>query len=153
MATDLGLNNRALEYFQTAEGTLSNSGGVGRIITYINLGYYYSQKQNYPLAIDYLERALNWASSQGDRLGSAKALAGLGEIQLQQQDFDQGKDTLESSVAIFESLRPGLRDEQKIALAESQKRTYDLLQQAYVALEQPASALIVAEKRTSKSFY
>jgi CHAT domain-containing protein len=152
LASDLGLNNRALEYFQTAEGTLSNSGGVGRVITYINLGYYYSQKQKYPLAIDYLERALDWATSQGDRLGEAKALAGLGEIQLQQQDFDQGKDTLESSVAIFESLRPGLRDEQKIALAESQKRTYDLLQQVYVALKQPASALIVAERGRARAF-
>jgi CHAT domain-containing protein len=152
LATDLGLNNRALEYFQTAEGTLSNSGGVGRVMTYINLGYYYSQKQEYSLATDYLERALSWATNQGDRLGEAKSLAGLGEIQLQQQDFDQAKDTLESSVAIFESLRPGLRDEQKIALAESQKRTYDLLQQVYVALEQPEAALIVAERGRARAF-
>lgn len=152
LATDLGLSNRALEYFQTAEGTLSNSGGVGRVITYTNLGYYYGQKQEYPIATDYLERALGWATSQGDRLGEAKSLAGLGEIQLQQQNFDQAKDTLESSVAIFESLRPGLRDEQKIALAESQKRTYDLLQQVYVALKQPESALIVAERGRARAF-
>ncbi|MGL5831750.1 MAG: CHAT domain-containing protein, partial [Waterburya sp.] len=152
LATDLGLDNRALEYFQTAEGTLSNSGGVGKVVTYINLGYFYSQKQESSLGINYLEAALDWASSQGDRLGEAKALAGLGEIQLQQQNYQQARDHLESSVAIFESLRPGLRDEQKISLAESQKYTYDLLQKTYIAQEKPAEALIVAERSRARAF-
>ncbi|MFM2313652.1 MAG: hypothetical protein RLZZ04_2928, partial [Cyanobacteriota bacterium] len=152
LATDLGLNNRALEYFQAAEGTLSNSGGVGRVITYINLGYFYSQKQEYSLGINYLQDALGWATSQGDRLGEAKALAGLGEVQLQQQNYQQARDNLESSIAIFESLRPGLRDEQKISLAESQKHTYDLLQQAYIAQGKPSDALLTAERSRARAF-
>jgi len=152
LAMDLGLQNRALEYFQSAEGTLSNSGGVGQVITYINLGYYYSQKQNYDLAVDYLERGLSWARSNGDRIGEAKALKGLGEIEFQRQNFRGASKTLESSVAIFESLRPGLRDEQKISLAESQKRTYDLLQQSYVAQNKPNPALITAERSRARAF-
>jgi CHAT domain-containing protein/tetratricopeptide (TPR) repeat protein len=152
LAIDLGLNNRALKYLKSAEGNLSNSGGVGRVTTYLSLGYYYVQKQEYPLAIDYLERGLDWARSNGDRLGEAKTLGGLGEIQLQQQNYQQARDNLESSLAIFESLRPGLRDEQKISLAESQKYTYDLLQQAYIAQEQPAAALIVAERSRARAF-
>ena len=152
LATDLGLNNRALEYFQSAEGTLSSSGGVGQVITYVNLGYYYSQRQKYDLAIDYLERGLAWATSKGDRIGEAKALAGLGEIELQQKQYQQASQTLESSVEIFESLRPGLRDEQKISLAESQKRTYDLLQQAYVLQNKPEPALVVAERSRARAF-
>ena len=152
LALDLGLKNRALEYFQSAEGTLSGSGGVGQVLTYINLGYYYAQQQKYDLATDYLERALDWATSKGDRLGEAKALAGLGEIELQQQKYQDASQTLESSVAIFESLRPGLRDEQKISLAESQKFTYDLLQQAYVALQKPDRALVVAERSRARAF-
>ncbi len=152
LAMDLGLSNRALEYFQSAEGTLSNSGRVGQVITYINLGYYYSQKKNYDLAIDYLERGLGWAKSNGDRIGEAKALTGLGEIEFQQQNFPGATKTLESSIAIFESLRPGLRDEQKISLAESQKRTYDLLQQSYVAQNKPNAALITAERGRARAF-
>ena len=152
LAMDLGLNNRALEYFQSAEGSLSSSGGVGQVITYVNLGYYYSQRQKYDLAIDYLEKALAWAISKGDRLGEAKALAGLGEIELQQKQYKQAGKTLESSVEIYESLRPGLRDEQKISLAESQKRTYDLLQQAYVLQDKPAKALVVAERSRARAF-
>ena len=152
LAMDLGLNNRALEYLQSAEGTLSSSGGVGQVITYINLGYYYSQRQKYDLATDYLDRALAWATSKGDRLGEAKALAGLGEIELQQKQYKQASKTLASSVEIFESLRPGLRDEQKISLAESQKYTYDLLQQAYVARNKPDKALVAAERSRARAF-
>ena len=152
LAMDLGLNNRALEYFQSAEGTLSNSGGVGRVITYVNLGYYYSQQQKYDLAVDYLERGLSWARSNGDRIGEAKALTGLGEIEFLQQDFPGASKILESSIAILESLRPGLRDEQKISLAESQKQTYDLLQQSYVAQKKPNPALITAERSRARAF-
>ncbi|MEL6930704.1 MAG: CHAT domain-containing tetratricopeptide repeat protein [Cyanobacteria bacterium J06600_6] len=152
LAIDLGLNNRALEYLQSAEATLSSSGGVGQVITYINLGDYYSQRQKYDLATDYLERALAWARSKGDRIGEAKALAALGEIELRQKQYKQASKTLESSVEIFESLRPGLRDEQKISLAESQKYTYDLLQQAYVIQNKPDKALVVAERSRARAF-
>lgn len=152
LATDLGLNNRALEYFQLAEGTLSNSGGVGRVITYVNLGYYYSQRKDYDLATDYLELALGWARSNGDRIGEAKALSGLGAIQLRSQDLRGAAKTLESSIKVFESLRPGLRDEQKISLFETQKQTYDLLQQVYVAQDKSPKALTIAERGRARAF-
>lgn len=152
LAMDLGLSNRALEYFQSAEGTLSSSGRVGQVITYINLGYYYSQKQKFALAQDYLQRVLSWARSNGDRIGEAKALTGLAELEFQQGKWRDASKTLEKSITIFESLRPGLRDEQKIVLAESQKRAYDLLQQAYVAQKQPGKALVVAERGRARAF-
>ena len=152
LALDLGLNNRALEYFQSAEATLTSSGRVGQVNTYINLGYYYSQRKKYDLATDYLERALNWAASNGDRLGEAKALAGLGETQLLQQEYRQAGKILEASIEIYESLRPGLRDEQKISLAESQKYTYGLLQRAYAAQNKPNKALTVAERGRARAF-
>ncbi|MEL7408483.1 MAG: CHAT domain-containing protein, partial [Cyanobacteria bacterium J06558_2] len=152
LALDLGLSNRALEYFQQAEGSLSSSGQVGQVITYVNLGYYYSQKQKFDLAQDYFQRALGWARSNGDRIGEAKALTGLGELEFQQQNWRGASKILEESLTIFESLRPGLRDEQKIALAESQKQSYDLLQQAYVAQKQPGKALVVAERGRARAF-
>ena len=152
LATDLRLNNRALEYFKRAEATFSNSGGVGRVITYINLGYYYSQRKKYDLAIDYLERALSWAQSNGDRVGAAKALSGLGAIEMELEDYKSASNTLEDSVEIYESLRPGLRDEHKISLIESQRQTYDLLQQAYVARNKADKALTTAERSRARAF-
>ncbi|MCC0177012.1 CHAT domain-containing protein [Waterburya agarophytonicola K14] len=152
LATELGLSNRALEYLQNAEGTLSNSGGVGRVITLTNLGYYYTQRKKYDLARDYLEQALSWAKSNGDRLGEAKALSGLGAIEMELADYQGASQTLESSIKIFESLRPGLRDEQKISLAESQRLTYDLLQEAYIAQNKPMKALTIAERSRARAF-
>ena len=152
LATDLGLSNRALEYFQDAEGRLSNTGGVGRVLTLTNLGYYYSQKQDYQKATDYLERALAWARQNGDRVGEAKARNGLGEIELRSGNSHGAIAHLTSSVDIFESLRPGLRDEEKISLLEIQAYTYDLLQQAYVSEEKHPEALIAAERGRARAF-
>ena len=81
LALDLGLKNRALEYLTEAEGRLSSTGGVGRVVTLNNLGYYYSQQQDYNRAINYLEQALAWARKNGDSVGEAKAMTGLGEVQ------------------------------------------------------------------------
>lgn len=152
LALDLGLKNRALEYLTEAEGRLSNTGGIGRVLTLNNLGYYYARQQNYRRATQYLEQALAWARSNGDRAGEAKALSVLGEINLQSQKYSQAEAALSSSIEIFESLRPGLRDEDKIALLETQYYTYGLLQQTYVASDRPAEALIAAERSRARSF-
>ena len=152
LATDLNLNNRALEYLRSAESTLSNSGGVGRVITYVNLGYYYSERKKYDLALDYLARALGWAQSNGDRVGEAKALSGIGAIEMKQENYKGAARTLEDSIAVYESLRPGLRDEHKISLIESQRQTFDLLQQAYIARNKVDKALTIAERSRARSF-
>ena len=55
-------------------------------------------------------------------------------------------------MAILESLRPGLRDEQKISLSEIQKQTYDLLQRAYIAQSKTEQALAIAERGKARAF-
>jgi CHAT domain-containing protein len=148
----LGSENRALEYLTQAESTLSSTGGVGRVTTLNNLGYYYARQQDYPRATNYLEQAIAWARKNGDRTGEAKALSVLGEINLESQNYPEAEAALSSSVEIFESLRPGLRDEDKIALLETQYYTYGLLQQTQIASDRPAEALIAAERSRARSF-
>ena len=152
LAGSLGLNNRALEYLQQALGTLSNSGGAGKVLTLVNLGDFYRQQGDLVKAKEYLESALAWARSNGDRIGEIKALSGLGSIQLQSRNLAKAVASLESSIEIFESLRPGLRDEDKISLFDTQLRTYSLLQQAYVNRQQSDRALIIAEKSRARAF-
>jgi CHAT domain-containing protein len=152
LAGELSLNNRALEYLQNAEATLSSSGGVGRVITLINLGNYYFRQKDAETATEYLTEALNWARSNGDRIGETKALSSLGEIQLQSQQTTEAISNLTESIAVFESLRPGLLDEAKISLFDTQKRSYELLQQAYISQEKANEALIIAEKGRARAF-
>lgn len=152
LALDLGLKNRALEYLKDAEARLSSTGGVGRVITLNNLGYYYARQQDYDRASNYLEQALAWASKNGDSVGKAKALSGLGEIQFKSGNYPEAAANLSSSIDVFESLRPGLRDEAKIALFETQSYTYGLLQQVYVDSDRPDLALIAAERGRARAF-
>ena len=151
LALDLGLSNRALEYLQEAEGRLSST-GVGRVTTLINLGYYFSEKQDYNRALDYLQQALAWARQNRDRSGEAKALSGLGAIELRSGKLEAATSTLKSSIEVFESLRPGLRDEEKISLFETQQYTYGLLQQAYVTQSQYPEALTASERGRARAF-
>jgi CHAT domain-containing protein/tetratricopeptide (TPR) repeat protein len=152
LAGDLGLSNRALEYLQSAESTLSMSGGAGRVITLINLGNYYFRQGNLEKATEYLTDALNWARSNGDRIGETKALSSLGAIQLQSAQTSEAITNLKESIVVFESLSPGLRDEAKISLFDTQIRTYELLQQAYITQQKPNEALIVAEQSRARAF-
>jgi CHAT domain-containing protein/predicted negative regulator of RcsB-dependent stress response len=152
LAGDLGLNNRALEYLQSAESTLSMSGGAGRVITLINLGNYYFRQGNLEKATEYLTDALNWARSNGDRIGETRALSSLGAIQLQSAQTSKAITNLKESIVVFESLSPGLRDEAKISLFDTQIRTYELLQQAYITQQKPNEALIVAEQSRARAF-
>jgi CHAT domain-containing protein/Tfp pilus assembly protein PilF len=152
LAGSLGLKNRALEYLQQALGTVSSSGGVGRVLTLVNLGNFYQQQGDLVKAQEYLESALAWARSNGDRIGETKALSGLGIIQMRSENRTAAIAHLESSIEIFEDLRPGLRDEDKISLFDTQLRTYSLLQQAYVDNQQSDRALIVAERSRARAF-
>jgi CHAT domain-containing protein len=152
LAGSLGLKNRALEYLQQALGTVSSSGGVGRVLTLVNLGNFYQQQGDLVKAQEYLESALAWARSNGDRIGETKALSGLGMIQMRSGNKTAAIAHLESSLEIFEDLRPGLRDEDKISLFDTQLRTYSLLQQAYVDSQQSDRALIVAERSRARAF-
>jgi CHAT domain-containing protein/predicted negative regulator of RcsB-dependent stress response len=152
LAGDLGLNNRALEYLQSAESTLSMSGGAGRVITLINLGNYYFRQGNLEKATEYLTDALNWARSNGDRIGETRALSSLGAIQLQSAQTSKAITNLKESIVVFESLSPGLRDEAKISLFDTQIRTYELLQQAYITQQKPNEALIAAEQSRARAF-
>jgi CHAT domain-containing protein/predicted negative regulator of RcsB-dependent stress response len=152
LAGELGLNNRALEYLQNAESTLSMSGGAGRVITLINLGNYYFRQGNLDKATEYLTDALNWARSNGDRIGETRALSSLGAIQLKSAQTSNAIANLKESIVVFESLSPGLRDEAKISLFDTQIRTYELLQQAYISQQKPNEALIVAEQSRARAF-
>ena len=76
----------------------------------------------------------------------------MGELEFQQQNYRRAKKYLESAVTVLESLRPGLRDEQKISLADTQKHTYDLLQQTYIAQNKTDLALVTAERGRARAF-
>ncbi len=143
-----GDNKRALTYLQQA---LSNN-NIGRVQTLNNLGYLYRKLGKYPQAKDYYQQALAWARKNGDRTGIAKALTGLGETFLKSGNIPQAIQSLQEGTSVFESLRPGLRDEQKVTIFETQAYAYRLLQTALVANKDDAGALIASERGRARAF-
>jgi CHAT domain-containing protein/Tfp pilus assembly protein PilF len=151
VALDMGLNNQALKYFQEA---LAESRNVrtGLTATLNNLGLYYRKQGDFAKAIESYQEALGWARKTGDGIGEIRALSGLGETRLEMKQTDEAIKPLQESIEKFETLRPGLRDEDKISLFDTQAVTYRTLQTALVARQDYATALAVAERSRARAF-
>lgn len=76
----------------------------------------------------------------------------MGETWLQTKDYAQASTALAKAVEIWESLRPGLTDANKVSLFETQVMTYAHLQTALIAQKQSDQALEVAERGRARAF-
>jgi CHAT domain-containing protein/cytochrome c-type biogenesis protein CcmH/NrfG len=149
---DLHKPDQALAQFQEALARTRLSHGAGRVTTLIHLGRFYRQQGQPDKAIEVLQEALAWARKNGDRLSETLALSELGQTHLRSGQTDKAASVLQASIEGFESLRPGLRDEQKVALLETQQDTYRAWQKALVMQNQPNAALVAAERGRARAF-
>ena len=150
---DAGKNPIALDQLQRAM-TIAKSNGLnsaGEITTLINLGNYNQKIGNLDQAIDYYESARKVADEVNDRASSARAQSAIGQIQLKQKKIKAAIESLTKSIDTFESLRPELKDTQRITLAETQATTYELLQTALVQDNNPDQALIITERARARA--
>jgi CHAT domain-containing protein/Flp pilus assembly protein TadD len=148
---EMGLTDRALSHLQEALN-LSRNNGTGLAQTLNSLGFYYAQLRQFDKAKEFYQQALAWAKKNGDRLGELRALNGLGKTSLQNGQSKQGIPFLQTSIEVFESLRPGLRDQDKVSVFEEQANTYRMLQVALVNQGDAAQALTIAERGRARAF-
>jgi CHAT domain-containing protein len=142
----------ALDSLQQALSISRNNINVSRVETLNNLGKYYRQRTEYDKAIENYQEALGWSKQLDSRAYEGKTLVGMGETYLKSKQLEKAIDNLESGIEIFESLRPGLQDEQKVSLFETQDYAYQLLQKALIEAGKYQSALVVAEKGRARAF-
>jgi CHAT domain-containing protein len=142
----------ALDSLQEALNISRNNLTVARVQTLNHLGKYYRQRTEYDKAIENYQEALGWSQKFDSRAYEGKALVGMGETYLKSKQIDRAIASLESGIEIFESLRPGLQNEQKISLFETQDYAYQLLQKALIEVGKYQSALVVAEKGRARAF-
>ncbi|MGL5877343.1 MAG: CHAT domain-containing protein [Xenococcaceae cyanobacterium] len=149
---ELGKQTEAIDSFGEALSISRNNITVAYVQTLNNLGKYYRRFAEYEKSLENYQQAIAWAQKLGDRPSQGKALIGMGETYLQSKQLERAIGNLEAGVDIFESLRPGLLDEQKVSLFDFQTYAYQLLQKALIEAGKYQPALIVAEKGRARAF-
>ncbi|MDJ1184363.1 CHAT domain-containing protein [Roseofilum casamattae] len=104
------------------------------------------------VAVESYQKALELRKAIGDRAGSGLIYDRIGTLYLDRDNSKKAIPPLREAIAIWEELRPGLRDEDKVSLFETQAATYEKLQQALIAEQQGEAALEVAERGRARAF-
>ena len=145
--------SKALEYYEQALaiikqiGDRSSEGG-----SLNNIGLIYASLGEYPKALEYYRQALAIIKRIGDRSREGGSLNNIGGIYLSLREYTDAEKILLAAIEIWESLRPGLTDESKISIFETQQVPYQDLQRVLVAQQKTNQALEVAERGRAKAF-
>jgi CHAT domain-containing protein/Flp pilus assembly protein TadD len=126
----------------------------GEGTTLDNFGTVYRGLAEYETALDYYNQALEIARTADApvRPEEARVLGHIGVTLLKMGRYAEAADALTEAVNIWESLRPGLTDGNKVSLQEQQAQTYAALQEALVYQNQVEAALEISERGRARAF-
>lgn len=150
---DLGDDQRALKALEQAlmiRREISDRPGEGVTLNY--LGTVYRQQKRYIKALGFYRQALQILEEVKDRASLGSVYSNMGLTFLQMNQLEQGSEALLEAVKIWESLRPGLTDANKVSIFERQVETYQLLQQSLIKQNQIERALEISERGRSRAF-
>lgn len=145
-------NSAALASYQQAAQLAPAVGPLEESSVAQDLAEFYLDTAQYDLAQNAANQAIAKARPVKYQDIVAQALTVLGEARLRQNQSKNAIAPLQEAIGIWESLRPGLQDRDKVSLFDMQAMTYRNLQAAYVAAGQPQSALEIAERGRARSF-
>ncbi len=124
----------------------------GEAVTLDYLGTVYRDRGDPKTALKRYRQALKIAKKIGDRPGVGRTLSNMGATYLAEGKFRKATKNLAQAVEIWESLRPGLNDENKVSLFDTQLQTYSDLQSALIAQNKTEKALEIAERGRARAF-
>jgi CHAT domain-containing protein len=145
-AIALNLFERSLAISQE----IGNARGESNALT--NLGNVSSELGDYSSAIAYYQQGLALARELGDRLGEAISLNNLGDVLYEIGQAAEAENSLREAIDIVESLRTGLSDTQRIAIADAQSEIFASLEEGLIGQGQFAEALVATERGRAQAF-
>ncbi|MEH2081921.1 MAG: tetratricopeptide repeat protein [Nostoc sp.] len=149
----LGKHAKALEFFQQALAIHKQINDKARIGESLNgIAEVHHSLGEYPKALEFYQQALNIFKEIGLKVEVAITLTNIGRDNNVLSKYADAEKTLFDAIKVWEELRPGLQDNQKISIFETQAHTYRLLQQALVAQNKTNTALEIAERGRAKAF-
>lgn len=145
--------NQALILYQEGLPIMEKVGdleAVGQALN--NIGYIYRIQNQYPQAFEFYKKALEVRRKIEDKRGEAVTLINLGVAEFEVGKLAEATQTLYSAIEIFESLRPGLSDQNKVSFFETFSKSYGVLQQVLIEQKQIEQALEIAERARARAF-
>lgn len=124
----------------------------GEAVTLDRMGTVYQRQGEYQKALAFYEQALAISREVDYRLGMGDTLSNMGETLFKTNQFAAATEHLTTAIEVWESLRPGLTDENKVSLFDRQTDTYRKLQEALIAHNNIDGALEVAERGRARAF-
>jgi CHAT domain-containing protein len=124
--------------------------GEGKTLT--SLGIAYDAIGKPQEALKYHRQSITIRQKINDRFGEGMSWNNLGTSLFKQNQLAEAESSLRSAIQIWESLRSGLNDSNKISLAETQAAAYPVLQEILIRQNRPDAALEVAEQGRARAF-
>ncbi|MBS9396148.1 MAG: tetratricopeptide repeat protein [Dolichospermum sp. OL03] len=149
----LGQYLKALEFYQQAlaiRQEIGDRSGIGG--SFNNIGFIYDSLGEYPKALEFYQQALAILKQIGDRSGVGTTLNNIGFTHYNLKQYTNAEKNLLAAIEIWESLRPGLNDQDKISIFDTREFTYRHLQLTLVAQQKTNQALEIAERGRAKAF-
>jgi CHAT domain-containing protein/Tfp pilus assembly protein PilF len=144
----LGQDQKAIESHQQSLTILHEIGdrnGEGRSLN--NLGIAYNRLGQDQKAIEFFQQSLTIFREIGDRNGEGNALNNLGWALFKLGNLPEAEKHLFASLEVLESLRQDIKDDlNKVSLSETQRITYNTLQEVLIAQNKINQALEVSER-------
>nr|WP_242063456.1 tetratricopeptide repeat protein [Nostoc sp. FACHB-892] len=144
---------KALEFYTQALAIFKQTGlkaAEGKTLTYI--GEIYHNQNQYAKALEFYTQALAIFKQTGLKAAEGYILTNIGFIYNNLGQYPKAEKTLFAAIEVRESLRPRLKDDQKISIFETQAVSYRLLQKALVAQNKNTTALEIAERGRARAF-
>jgi CHAT domain-containing protein len=148
----LSLKNNKISDFMPlsslATGTLYLEGNPSQdneVQLYFNQG----DKQK---ALELYQQALPLRKAANDSAGQGETLNNLGLFYFNQGQYADSEKALFEAIKVLEALRPGLKDDEKIAIFETQAVTYRLLQKVLIVQNKYQQALEISDRARARAF-
>ncbi|MCU0537595.1 MAG: tetratricopeptide repeat protein [Hydrococcus sp. Prado102] len=146
-------SEKALSFYQRSLAINQALGNrLGLANTYNDLGLVYLNLKQSDSALDFLKRSLALSEDIEDKLGQGTILSNLGYLHWRLRQNSQAEKYLVEAIKILESLRPGLKDFDKITIFEEQRNLYELLQEIAIAQNKTNFALEIAERGRARAY-
>ena len=149
----LGEYEKAISYIEQSLAISTQIGDRdGEAISYTGLGNAYYSLGEYQKAIDYHEQSLAISTQISDLNGEAISYNNLGLAYYVLKQYPQAEQNFLTAIEVFETLRLGLFDSDKVSIFETQARSYRLLQQTLIAQNKVETALEISERGRARAF-